>query len=154
MRIRNVISEAMRSSWSAKIPTALVAITVAIMCAVVGVTVMRTATARAEVVSRLEAAGSRHITVFDALGIGFLSSAQLEQIGRLTGVERVIGFGNAFDVVNGLFGQGGEQIPAIEVSGSLEDAIELLWGRWPEPGEALISSSGLKSLGLDQPLDL
>jgi len=146
------LAEAWRSAWAAKVPTALVAVLVAAMCVTTGLTAGRAAAAQAQVEARMEEAGARHLSVVDARDNGFLTTDVIAQVAGLSNVERAVGFSTAFDAVNAAIGPGGERVPTWTVIGELADAVELTWGRWPEPGEALVSAVAMVALGLEYPI--
>ena len=152
MRLSQLLAEAWHSAWAAKVPTALVAILVAAMCATTGLTVGRAAAAQDQVMARMEGAGSRHLTVTDARNLGFMSSNTVAQAAQLSTVERAVGFGTTIDMVNTAIGPGGTPVPAFLVVGDLADTLDLTQGRWPEPGEALVSVAAQTALGLDAPV--
>ena len=151
MRLTEMLAEAWRSAWAAKVPTVLVAIVVAAMCVTTGLTVGRAAAAQATVGARLEDAGSRHLTVTDDRGIGFLSRDLVAQVDGLSVVERAVGLTAAADTVNHAVGPGGRRVPAWQVVGDLEAVVVLTHGRLPGPGEALVSATAQAALGLDAP---
>lgn len=46
---------------------------------------------------------------------------------------------------------GGVLVPSWTVVGDVRDVVELVTGRWPRPGEALVSSEAQRVLGMDLP---
>ncbi|MFZ1412501.1 MAG: FtsX-like permease family protein, partial [Micropruina sp.] len=56
------------------------------------------------------------------------------------------------DVTNGRTGQGGERVAAWPVQGDLTKVFQLVRGRMPRPGEAVVSSTALRKLGLAEPV--
>lgn len=151
MRIRTLAREILAASWSARIPSALMAIVVAAMCFSAIATVGRSAAAAAEVAARMEQAGARLITVVDGRGLGFINDRTLQTVGRLSTVQQVDALGMPFDSVNGVIGAGGARIPTWPVLGNTANVGPLIWGRVPRPGEALISMDQLRVLNLASP---
>lgn len=152
MRPLVLLREALATTWAAKVPSSLVAFLVAVMCAATLGTVGRTAAAEQQVNARLDAAGSRVLVVADAKGQGLLPEAVVDQAGTLSTTERVVGTVIPVDVVNHTIGPGGTKVPAWQVVGDLSDVVDLTAGRWPGPGEALVSSAAQTALGLDDPV--
>lgn len=152
MRVWSLVREAVRSAVASRVPTALVAALVAAMCLTTIVTVGRAAAAQQVVQQRLEEAGSRLLEVTDSKDHGFLTSSVVGQAQGLSTVERVVGLAVPRDVSNAAVGAGAT-VPAWAVVGDLADAVELVEGRWPRPGEGIVAVDGAQDqLGLDAPL--
>ncbi len=122
------------------------------MCTTTGLTVGRVAAAQQDVTARMESAGSRHLSITDAKSIGFMSAATVTQASGFSAVERAVGFATTIDTVNAATGVGGTRVPAVLIVGDVRVAVTLIRGRWPRPGEALISVTAQSELGLDEPL--
>lgn len=152
MRPWLVLREAAATAWAAKVPSALVLLLVAVMCAATITTVGRTAAAEQQLVDRLDEAGSRVLSVADARGEGLLPPTVVDQASALSTVERGVGALIPIDVVNGVVGQGGTRVPAWGVHGDLRAVAELTGGRWPGPGEAVVSAPAMAQLGLEDPV--
>ncbi len=152
MRLTELALEAWASARAQKVPTVLVALIVAATCATTLLTVGRAAAAETEVAATLESAGSRHLVITDAKTQGFLSATVVAQAVTLSGVERAVGLTAAVDAVNARIGDGGERVPTWLLVGDVPSAAELVSGRWPHPGEALVSASARRLLGLDEPV--
>lgn len=151
MRPGALLREAVATAWAAKIPTALVCALVAIMCAATLATVGRTAAAQDQVLERLDSAGARLLVITDT-GTELLGAAVIDQTRALSVVERAIGARSPVDVTNGVVGAGGARAPAWMIVGDPSDAVTLTQGRWPRPGEALISAHAQHTLGMDHPV--
>lgn len=151
MRVGVLVREAIRSAAASRVPTALVALLVAAMCLTTILTVGRAAAAQQQVQQRLEDAGSRLLQVTDAKSLGFLTAATVDQAAGLSTTERVLGVTVPQDVTSTAVG-GGTPVPAWQVLGDLHDAVELVAGRWPAVGEALVASGAQDTLGLDVPV--
>lgn len=152
VRILVLLREALSTTWANKVPTALVAFLVAIMCATTLATVGRTAAAEQQVADRLDAAGSRLLVVTDTRNGDLITTAVVDQTRQLSVTERAVGVQIPVDVVNKVIGPGGTRVPAWTVQGDLSEVLTLTAGRWPRPGEALVSATGQTSLGMDHPV--
>lgn len=152
MRVWVLLREALATAWANKVPTALVTFLVAVMCATTLATVGRTAAAEQQVAQRLDAAGSRLLIVSDAQGGDLIPQAVVQQTRGLTTTERAVGVQIPVDVTNKAIGPGGTKVPAWTITGDLSEVVTLTAGRWPLPGEALVSATGQRRLGLDAPV--
>lgn len=151
MRRLVLLREALAMAMAAKVPSALIAALVAVMVAATLSTVGRTAAAEAQLGDRLDAAGSRLLTVVDVKARGLLGSSVVAQSAGLSVSERAVGTLATIDVVAGAVGVGGAKVPAWGIVGDMRSVVELVAGRWPEPGEGLVSAAGVESLGFTQP---
>jgi putative ABC transport system permease protein len=122
------------------------------ICTATLLTVGRTAAAEAQMLARLDQAGSRLLVVTDADNQGLISTELVAAIGRFDTVERAIGVDVPTDVVNAGIGAGGHPAPAWAVTGPVSDAVTLTVGRWPRPGEALVAADAQARLGLVHPV--
>lgn len=147
-----LLREALATAWAAKVPSALVLLLVASMCAATVATVGRTAAAQAQLDKRLDEAGSRVLTIADARGQGLLSSTVVDHTAGLSTSERAVGTLIPVDVVNGVIGQGGTRVPAWGVHGDMGAVADLTAGRWPGPGEAIVTDTAMRTLGMDEPV--
>jgi putative ABC transport system permease protein len=129
----------------------MVALLCAAICVVTLLTVGRTAAAEELLLSRLDTAGSRLLTVTDDQDAGLVTPAVIGVIAGLDTTERVLGIDAPVDVTNAVIGDGGIRVPAWTVTGSLDQAVTLTAGRWPGPGEAVVSAAGQRALGLAHP---
>lgn len=152
MRFTSLLREAVSTAWANKVPTALVILLVGIMCGTTLATVGRTAAAEQQVADRLDAAGSRLLVVTDTRGGELISPAVVQQSRRLSVTERAVGVQIPVDVVNLVVGGGGTRVPAWTVDGDLSQVLTLTTGRWPNPGEALVSADAQTTLGMDDPV--
>lgn len=152
VRFLSLLREALSTAWANKVPTALVALLVAIMCATTLATVGRTAAAEQQVADRLDAAGSRLLVVTDTRDGGLITPAVVQQTHELSVTERAVGVQIPVDVVNKVIGSGGTRVPAWTIDGDLTEVLTLTAGRWPGPGEALVSATAQQTLGMDDPV--
>lgn len=152
MRLPQLIGEILRSTASQKVATVMVAVLTAAMCASTLLTVGRSAAAADQVHERLESAGARRLVVTDARSGGFLTASMVTVVSGLDAVERAIGLTSAVDVTNTALRGEGQKVIARGVVGDIHDAVELVEGRWPNPGEALVSATALDRLHMDRPV--
>jgi len=144
----NALLEALRVLRASRVPAALIALVTGLGCAGIALTTGATAAAGADLGMRLEAAGSRVLTIVDVSGEGYLSSTAREQISTFGAVERAVGLSLPADVHNPRLGPGSSSVPSWVVSGSLADMVEMTDGRWAQPGEAMVSVDAREALGL------
>ncbi|WP_141784003.1 ABC transporter permease [Ornithinicoccus hortensis] len=152
MRPWAVVREGLATAWANKVPSVLVMLLVAVMCGTTLATVGRTAAAEEQVADRLDAAGSRVLVVNDAQGQDLIPRAVVDQAAGLSVAERAVGVVIPVDVTNSVVGAGGTRVPAWAVVGDLADVASLERGRWPGPGEALVSAQGQLALRMDDPV--
>ncbi len=112
----------------------------------------RTAAAEEQVAQRLDAAGSRVLVVADTRGGDLIGQAVVDQTRGLSTTERAVGVVVPVDLTNGVVGPGGTRVPAWSIVGDLADVADLTAGRWPGPGEALVSPQAQATLGMDHPV--
>ncbi|GFZ99283.1 FtsX-like permease family protein [Nesterenkonia alkaliphila] len=153
MRLPSLLREAAKTAWATKVPSALILLLVTVMCAATLATVGRTAAAEAQLYERLDSAGARVLTVTEPSHDSheLINPSTIAMTAGLSSTERALGTITAIDVVNGAVGEGGERVPAWGVYGDLEQVAVLESGRWPQPGEALVSAEGMERLNLDAP---
>jgi len=135
-----------------KAPTITVAVLVGAMCATPLVTVGRTEAAQVQIAERLEAAGSRHLRITDVNSIGFMTPSVVATAGGFDSVQVAIGIGSPIDVAPAHLGMGGTKVTAWPLVGDLGGAVDLVQGRWPQAGEAIVSATAQQMLGLDHPV--
>lgn len=152
MRRRELIREIVASARAQWVPTIMVALLAAAMCVTTLLTVGRTAAAEKQVAARLESAGSRLLVVRDAKNSNFLTVDIVKIAETFPTVERVVGLTAAQDTVSGRVGYGGVRMPMWMLVGEISSAVELVEGRWPAPGEALVSRKAMESFGMDHPV--
>ena len=117
------------------------------VCAVILATVGQSAAAEARVLARIDDAGTRTIVVSDPTERAVVHTDSVEAVRSLAGVEWVLGLGPVTDVRNAALGSAGRPVPARRVYGTVPDAVRLIGGRAPAPGEAIASQAGLELLG-------
>lgn len=127
--------------------SALVAIVIGSACAAVLATTAGAAAQEASVISKIDEVGTRSILVADRSGSSFTPGV-IGRIEALPDVEWALGFGRAFDVRNHVLKEGGDPIPSRIVVGRAPSGIEITNGRWPNPGEAILSEELIPRLHL------
>ncbi|MFB9621217.1 ABC transporter permease [Brooklawnia cerclae] len=152
MRITELVREILASARAQKVSTIMVALLAAAMCATTLLTVGRAAAAEQQVQARLDAAGSRTLAITDSASAGFLTRDVIAQIGTLDVAERAVGLTSAIDVTTATVGRGGERVASWQVVGDIPDVAILVRGRWPLPGEAIVSATAMSALALDAPV--
>lgn len=152
MRTWLTVREALATTWAAKVPSALVAFLVAAMCTGTLATVGRTVAAEEQLLERMDSAGARLLSVSDTRNDALISQTIVDQTAGLSAAERAIGTLPTIDVINGDVGPGGTLVPAWGVHGDLSGVARLTGGRWPGPGEAIVSEEAMSRLGLDAPV--
>ncbi len=150
MRPLTLVREAWRSARAALVPTVLVAL----VCAVVGLLVVGTAgrsVAGASAMSNsLTQVSARKLSVVDTGGQGFISGAAAASISSLSTVSRVVGLSIPVDAWNGGVGSGGNHVPLWQAN-AVASIGRLEAGRWPRRGEAVVTPTSMKALGLAAP---
>lgn len=151
MRLITLSAEAARTAAAQRVSSLLMAALCAAIVAVTLLTVGRTATAEQQLLSRLDTAGARLLVITDDRDRGLVTAAAVGVIAELDLIERVVGVDSPVDVTNAVIGEGGVRVPAWPVIGDLGQVVALTDGRWPQPGEALVSAAAQGSLGLARP---
>lgn len=150
--LRGIARETSGALRGQKVAFAMILLLVAAMCAVVVVTTGRAQAAGRQVAAQVEAAGSRVLIITDQGGNDLVTAPDLTVLASTQGIQSAIGLGVARDVTVGSIGPGGTPVAAWPVLGSLLSIVTLTEGRWPNPGEALVSAAGQQQLGLDSPI--
>ena len=152
MKWQELLREAVAMTRAAIVPSSLIAFLVAAMCVSTLLTVGRTAAAERHVAALVDAAGSRLLVVTDAQSSGLVSDAVIEQAAGLSVTETAAGLDIPVDATNASIGTGGTRVPTWKVVGDLATVVHLTAGRWPTPGEALVSEGAQRTLGMDHPV--
>lgn len=145
-----LIAEGVRSAAAQPVATTITGLIVAGVCAVILSTTGQTVQAERQVLSQIDSAGTRSIIISDTAGDAGMTVDAVDRIGRLTGIEWVIGLGPASDVTAvGI--PGGNPAAVRFVYGDLPHQIRIV-GAKPDVGEALIGPEAEQGLGLQAPL--
>lgn len=152
MRLLVLLKEVVATAWATKVSSILAAVVVGAMCCASILTVGKTASNAAAVAAQMEGAGGRRLSVIDGRSEGFINARTLTGIQAVGTVERAVVLGTPSDVTNGAIGPGGIRVPAWPFLGAVDDAVTITRGRHPEVGEAVVSASALRNLGLAEPV--
>lgn len=148
-----VVAEAWASARSRPTPTVTTAAVIALVCLAIIATTGRTVATERQVLSSVDAMGTRLITVTDATGSADIAPSALEVIADMGAVDWVFGLGPARDVSRGdLAGTAtGQPVAVRALLGDLPPEIARTTGRAASEGEALAGSEALRRLGLPHP---
>lgn len=152
MNYQVLLREAFATTWANKVPTILVCLITAAMCVMTISTVGRTAAAEEQVAERINSAGARELVITDMKSAGLFGPSLISMASRFSVTDRAVGLGSPVDLKNTVIGQAGTPVPAWGVIGDLSAVATLKEGRWPQPGEALVSHLALQTLGLQHPV--
>jgi putative ABC transport system permease protein len=130
-RAAALIIESVRAAVSQPVPTVVLALLLAASCAVILATVGQTTAAEADVLARIDQAGTRSIILVDTEGRAGLRPDAVMRLASMSGVEWVIGLGPAVDYHNS------------ELEGGRPAAVRVVYGRLP--GEPYLSTSPWES---------
>lgn len=151
MRGRTLWAEAARSVVSAWIPSLLVGLVTGMICFAALGTVGRTAAAADEMTRRLEDAGARVLTVTDTDNDEVINVRTVQAIRGLSEVSAASAVTMPTDATNGVIGPGGTRVPlwiALDET-SVRQCGQIIDGRPPRSGEAVVSHTARRALGFD-----
>lgn len=132
---------------SAPVTSMVTAVIVAAACGVIVSTTGQTVAIERDVLSRIDDAGTRTITVEDTEGRAELQSAAVDRVAALAGVEWAIGFDLTRDVRPPGLG-GASAVPIRGYIGELPAVVETT--AWDErAGTALTGPGALRALGFE-----
>lgn len=151
MDFRDLGAEAVAIARAQWVPSLTIMLLVMAMCVTTLLTVGRTAHAEAQVQDRLDAAGSRYLSVADTSDHDILTPAVVDVVIGLSSVEVAVGASLPQDAVLAAV-PGTSPVPLRWVSGQLTDAVTLTSGRWPEPDEVIVAQATAAQYGLDGPV--
>lgn len=140
-----LLVEATRSAAAQPVATTVVTLIIAGVCAAILATTGQTVRAEQDILARIDAAGTRSVVITDVNGTAAISSAAVERIGRLEGVEWVIGLGPATDV-RSVGNQDGSPAALRVIYGGIPPQLQLT--QVPKPGEAVVGPRAQRTLGL------
>lgn len=148
MTLTQLLREVLATVRSSRVPTGLILVLTAMMCAGTLATVGRTVSAERVVQQRIDSAGSKVIVLRDLQQKQLFPASVIDAAAHLSATERAVGLSSPVDVVNGAVGRGAAVVPSWRVVGDLSAVARLTGGRWPRPGEALVSEPARQQLGL------
>lgn len=146
-----LLREGVSMARSQPVVTAVTALVVAAVCAVILATVGQSAAAEARVLATIDEAGTRTIVVSDPTGQALIHADSVEQVLALDGVDWALGLGPVIDVRNVDLGDAARPVPARRFYGELPAEVAVA-GRAPAAGEALVGSDALPMLAAQQPV--
>ncbi len=150
-RLWQLLREGFAMAQSQPVVTAVTALVVAAVCAVILSTVGQSAAAEASVLATIDDAGTRTIVLSDPTGQAMLHADSVEQMLALDGVDWALGLGPVVDVSNVDLDDAARPVPARRFYGELPDEVTVV-GRMPTPGEALVGLEGLPLLAAEWPV--
>lgn len=109
----------------------------------------RAAAVESEVLARIDEAGPRLVTVQVLEPSPGIDRSGLDRLSRATGVEWALGLGEAREVKNAAL-PGGANVVARSLLTAPPDIVHVAKGRAPAAGEAIVSESARKLLGLKE----
>lgn len=150
MRAWSIITEGWRMARSHLVPTLLLIGVLAIMVATALSTVGTGIAGAERVREEMEEAGARVLVATDNTGEGgYVTSAVTNHVASMSTVDSVVAFGLAFDTTFGPHA-GGDPLAAWEVS-DVETIAEIVEGRSPRPGEAVVTDTTAERWAMSYP---
>jgi putative ABC transport system permease protein len=140
--------EALVSARSQPVSSAVTALIVAAVCAVILTTTTQTVQAERRVLSEIDAAGTRSIRIEDPAGEGAIPVESIDRIRRLSGVDWVIGLGPANDVQ--LASVDARPVAAMSLFGQLPEIVTTA-GHSLTVGTAWAGTGAMQTFGLESP---
>jgi putative ABC transport system permease protein len=143
-------SESVRIARSQPIGSLVTMLVVAGVCGAILSTTGRTVQAEAEVLARIDEAGSRSVVLSDTRGDAGIRPDAIDRIEALSGVEWAVGFGPAQDAAAAAV-PGGTPVATRTLYGSLPD--EVVTSGWSgQAGTALVGPEARRTLGMTHPV--
>jgi putative ABC transport system permease protein len=150
VRTLALLRESCVSALAARVPTVLILLVTAAMTFAAAATSGRSAALQDQLDRRVQDAGARVITVGDLGDDGFLTETAIETVAALSSVESAAAVTSAATVTNRSLGWGGPTVSAWGLVGAdFADIVDLRLGRWPQPGEAIVSIKAAQVLRMD-----
>lgn len=144
-----LVGEGVAVARSQPVATAVTALVVGAVCAVILATVGQSAAAEARVLDTIDEAGSRIIVVSDPNGRAGMYADSVEVVLALDRVEWALGLGPVIDVRNIDLGAAARPVPARRYYGDLPSEVS---GPSPAVGEALVGTDAITLLGVREPV--
>jgi putative ABC transport system permease protein len=143
-----LLFEAFRSAAAQPVASSVVALIVAGVCAVILSTTGQTVKAEQDVLSRIDDAGTRSIIITDISGTAAITSAAVDRLNQLEGVEWAIGLGPARDV-RSAGNPGGNPAAIRTFYGYLPSQVDTT--AEAEPGQVITGPDAQQTLGFIAP---
>lgn len=145
-----LIFEAARTIRAQPVASVVTGLIVAGVCIAILSTTGQTVRAERQVLSRIDAAGTRSIVILDSKGTAGMTPDVVDRLARVSGVQWVIGLGPATDV-RAAGNPGGNPAAVRELHGEIPPEINI--DRLPiESGNALVGADAQTTLGLELPV--
>src|SRR5699024_1802459 len=142
------INESLRTARAHPGPPLTAGIVIAIVCVIVVLTTGQTVAAEQSVLGRLDSMGTRVVSVSDDAGNAGMKAISAAAVSSLENADWSLALGEVQDMknANGPMESGG--VPARLGYGDIETTMNLTDGRWPAPGEAIVSEKAAQELQL------
>lgn len=144
-----LLGEAVRSALSQPVSSAVAALIIGGVCAVILSTTGQTVAAEQEVLARIDEAGTRSIVITDTSGGSGIGSDAVSRIESIAGVEWAIGLGPATDV-RAVGNPGGPPAAVRQLYGSLPPQVVADTDRL-SAREAIVGVQAQQTLGMIEP---
>lgn len=138
--------DAVTSARAQAVATLTLILVLATVCLSILVTTGQTAATEARVVAQIDSAGTRLIALSDEGGAAGILPDAPARLAGLSDVTWVIGLGVAVDVTNPALPAG--RAAARDMVGDLPPDVELIQGRRPRAGEAVVGVDAAATLNL------
>ncbi len=145
-----LLTEAFRSAFAQPVASIVTAVIVAGVCTAILLTTGQTVRAEQGVLSQIDAADTRSVTITDTQGTAEITAAAVDRICRLSGVEWVIGLGRIEDA-RAIGNLEGKPVPVVPVYGSFPPQIDTRSAEI-RSDEALVGTDAQQVLGLQVPV--
>ncbi len=143
-----LLGEAARSAVAQPVASAVIALLVAGACGAILATTGQTVRAEQDVLARIDDAGTRSIVISDINGTAGLTSAAVDRLNNLEGVEWAIGLGPARDVRT-VGNPGGSPAAIRSIYGAIPPQVDLAAS--PQPDAVLVGPQAQETLGMLTP---
>lgn len=150
LRFREALRESTRNARAHWVTTMLLALVTASMTSITFLTAGQAAAVEAQVIKSVEETGPRLITVNVAQPSPGLDQDALARFENIDDVEWVLALGEARDVASPVSGLR-SNVAARDLVTILPNEVEILEGRVPNSGEAILGREPQRQLQLDQP---
>lgn len=145
-----LVIESARTALAQPVSSIVTALIVAGVVAAILSTTGQTVQAERQVLSQIDAAGTRSIVISDTKGTAGISPDAVDRISRLSGVQWVIGLGPATDV-RPAANPGGDPAAMRALYGTIPPQLDIPSGI-PPAGQAVIGPDAQTTLGLLLPV--
>lgn len=143
-----LVRDSLAGAVAQPLATMTVAFVVLVVCVSVLVTTGQAAVAEQQVVARIDGTGARLLTVVDESGRAEIVAAGLASLQAIDAVEWVLGLGAVTDVRNAAYLTDERAVASRPFYGALPEDLEIVAGRAPVLGEAVVGSDAADALHL------